>query len=48
MCGENTIKTSIGNAKDCDADAPCEGVKMVPNENHTDCGKIIYNLNLIS
>ena len=42
MCAGNTIKTAIGNAQTCDADLPCDGVKTVPNENHTDCGKIIY------
>ena len=41
MCAGNTIKTSTGNAKDCDADAQCDGVKNVPNENHTYCGKFI-------
>ena len=42
MCAGNTIKTTIGNTENCDADAPCDGVKTVPNENHTDCGEIRY------
>ena len=47
LCPEYTIKTAIGNAEDCDADAPCDGVAMVPNENHTDCGTIMCGLNLM-
>ena len=41
MCTGNTIKTSAGNATNCDADPPCDDVKTVPNVNHTDCGMFV-------
>ena len=41
MCTGNTIKKTIGNLGKCNIDSPCDGVTMVPNENHTDCGKYI-------
>ena len=37
MCTGNTVKTSVGNGTSCDG--TCDGVKAVPNEGHTDCGK---------
>ena len=42
-CTGNTIKTTIGDAENCNVDEPCDGIKTVPNENRTDCGKIIYS-----
>ena len=39
MCIGNTIKTRIGDAKNCDADLPCDVDISVPNQNHTACGR---------
>ena len=38
LCTGNTIKTTAGNAANCDADQPCDGMKTVPTEDHTGCG----------
>ena len=38
LCNGNTIKTTKGNALNCDEDPTCDGVSTVPNENHTTCG----------
>ena len=38
MCTGNTIKTTVGDAGNCDADQPCDGIKTIPNNNHTACG----------
>ena len=38
MCTGNKIKTLNENAINCDADEPCDGVKTVPNNEHTACG----------
>ena len=38
MCTANTIKTTVGDATDCDADPPCDGIKTIPNDKHTACG----------
>ena len=38
MCTGNTIKSKIGDASDCSADTPCDGVTEVPDANHTHCG----------
>ena len=40
QCTGNKIKTTAGDATNCDADEPCDGVGEVPNANHTTCGKI--------
>ena len=42
LCAGNKIKTSVGDAADCDADAACDGVNEVSNANHTACGKSFY------
>ena len=48
MCTGNKIKTSAGDAPDCDANAACDGVSEVPNADHTACGKNIYlTINLL-
>ena len=38
MCIGNTIKSAPGDAADCSADAPCDGVTTEPNAGHTACG----------
>ena len=38
MCTGNTIKSTIGDAADCNADTPCDGVTEVPDANYTNCG----------
>ena len=37
MCTGNAIKTTKNNATKCEA--ACDGQTIVPNENHTHCGK---------
>ena len=39
QCTGNKIKTMVGDATNCGADEPCDGVGEVPNSNHTACGK---------
>ena len=41
MCTGNTIKRETGDADNCDADVPCDGVITVPNAGHTACGKFV-------
>ena len=41
MCTGNTIKREAGDADNCDADVPCDGVITVPNAGHTACGKFV-------
>ena len=38
MCTRNTIKSTTGDAADCNADKPCDGVTEVSDANHTYCG----------
>ena len=38
LCTNNTIKSSAGNATNCDADTACDGTTTVPNSDHTACG----------
>ena len=38
MCPGNEIKTMPGDAPDCSADPPCDGVTQEPNDQHTQCG----------
>ena len=47
LCPGNTIKTKVGNAENCDEDAPCDGVRTTPNENHTACGKFECAMSLL-
>ena len=48
LCPGNTIKTRAGNAWTCSLDPACDGVKTVPIQNYTACGKLIfYNSSLI-
>ena len=37
-CTGNTIKTTAGNAANCNVDDACDGMTTAPNENHTACG----------
>ena len=39
QCTGNTIKATAGDATDCNADSPCDGVTQTPNEQHTACGE---------
>ena len=39
LCTGNTIKSTIGDASDCDADTSCDGTTKVPNAEHTACGR---------
>ena len=41
MCSGNKIKILAGNAPNCDADLPCDGLTNVPNAQHTDCGLLM-------
>ena len=47
MCTGNTIKTTIGNAENCDANEPCNGITIVPNEHHTNCGKLMCEFDML-
>ena len=38
LCIGNTIKTTAGNAANCEADPACDGVMTVPTDDHTGCG----------
>ena len=38
-CSGNEIKPSQGDAPDCNADPPCDGVSNDPNAEHTACGR---------
>ena len=38
-CSGNEIKSSQGDARDCSADPPCDGVSSEVNAEHTACGK---------
>ena len=40
MCAGNDIKSAIGDATDCSADAACDGSSYVANAGHTACGKV--------
>ena len=31
LCSGNKIKTTVGDATDCDVDTPCDGTTKVPN-----------------
>ena len=42
MCPGNEIKTMTGDALDCSADPPCDGVTQKPNDQHTECGLYSY------
>ena len=42
MCTGNTIKKTSGNAYNCDADAACDGMITMPNDNHTACSKSFF------
>ena len=39
LCTGNKIKSSKGDAADCDTDTVCDGVSTVPNTDHTACSK---------
>ena len=39
-CSGKEIKSSQGDAPDCSADPPCDGVSNDPNAEHTACGKL--------
>ena len=41
LCTGNNIKSTIGDAADCDADTACDGTTKVPNSENTACGKNI-------
>ena len=41
LCPGNTIKKTVGDAENCDADASCDGVTEWPNPDHTACGKFV-------
>ena len=46
LCPGNTIKKFPGNARDCLADHPCNGITKVPNGGHTACGNLqLYTYN---
>ena len=42
MCPGNEIKTMTGDALDCSAGPPCDGVTQEPNDQHTECGLYFY------
>ena len=51
ICAGNEIKSTPGDANNCSADAPCDGITSVPNDDHSACGKsletkfdFLYNL----
>ena len=39
MCKGNTIKRTPGNDINCNRDAPCDGVTVFPDDQHTECGE---------
>ena len=39
-CSGNEIKSAQGDAPDCSADSPCDGVSDDPNVEYTACGKL--------
>ena len=39
MCTRNTIKSTIGDAADCNTDTPCDGETEVPDVDHSARGK---------
>ena len=39
LCPGNTIKSSQGDAADCNAETPCDGVSNEVNAEHTACGR---------
>ena len=41
LCPGNTIKSVQGDASDCNAETPCDGVSNEPNAGHTACGKLL-------
>ena len=38
LCTGNEIKSTPGDAADCSADTPCDGITSVPNDEHSTCG----------
>ena len=43
LCAGNEIKSTPGDATNCSADAPCDGVTSVPNDDHSACGEFRIN-----
>ena len=39
MCPDNRIKSSAGNARNCNNDTACDGKSSISNVGHTACGK---------
>ena len=39
LCPGNPIKSRRGDAPDCNAETPCDGVSTESNAEHTACGK---------
>ena len=39
MCTGNEIKSTPGDATNCSADPPCDGITSVPNAEHSACGE---------
>ena len=39
MCTGNEIKSTPGDATNCSADGPCDGITSVPNGDHSDCSE---------
>ena len=38
LCTGNKMKSTPGDATDCDAETPCDGVTEVPDAYQTNCG----------
>ena len=41
LCPGLTIKTTIGDAENCDTDTPCDGMTTIPGAGHTRCGMFV-------
>ena len=42
LCTGNTIKSTSGDATDCNTDAACNGTDNIPNTGHTACGSFSF------
>ena len=48
MCTGNEIKLTPGDAVDCSADPPCDGVTGFAAANHNHCGKLLNQFRLLT
>ena len=48
MCPDIKIKSSPGNATNCNDDTACDGKSSIPNVGHTACGKLTISIFLFT